>query len=289
MATVAVCIRENIEWLNRENNSLEWYRNNLLEALGETDPFGIVSMAYRYTNYYRDATSRILSDDLSGWQILFETAIIAAAAWEFQSNRISDETDDDILVDETLELTDELLSLLLLSLQTSFRVSATMLRRFLDSVSRSEDSAAYFRETNAIPFCCWLILTINGESHELLSGRSFGIYDDAANAIRGNRNVSADCLRSLCEWHLANNEYTDEADVQVFRRHPFNFIPVEIYLLEKALRKGGHQLPQIEHELLNPKFVIPDTLNPLDHRDSLSAKVAAALEAHSIQRFLSPS
>ncbi len=288
MATVAECLRENIDWLNRENNSLDWYRNNLLEAMEQMEPVSISARGYSYQCCYRDATSRILSDDLSGWQILFETALIASASWEFQSNSISDETDDDILVDETLELTAELLSLALLSLQTSFHVSATMLRRFLDSVSRSEDSAAYFRETNAIPFCCWLILTMHGESHELLSGCSFGIYDEAANAIRGNRNVSENYLHSLCEWHLASNEYTDEGEVQVFRHHPFNFIPVEIYLLEKVLKKGGHQLPQIEHELLNPKFAIPDTLTPQDHRERLSARVAAVLEARSIQRFLSP-
>ncbi|MBL8810847.1 MAG: hypothetical protein JNM43_11775, partial [Planctomycetaceae bacterium] len=216
-----------------------------------------------------------------------ETALVVIAAWEFKSLEILGIDDDDILVDETLELTGHLLDLILLSLQTSFHESAEMLQRFLDSVSRSDDARAYFLETNAIPFCCWLVLTMQGKSHPVLADCNFGIYQEAANAVKAHRSVSPEYLRSLCDWHLSNNEYTDEGEVHVFRRHPFNFIPVEIHLLDKVLNQRGQRLPRIDHELLDSRFAVPDTLDPANHRESLSAQVATALGARSILTFLS--
>lgn len=287
MSTVSECIEENDKWLQRENNSLDWYRNSVLEALAENELSSIAACSDSYRCAYRDGTSKILSRDLSGWQVIYETALVTTAAWEFQSLSILDETDHDILVDETVDLIGNSLNLFLLSLQTSFNESPEMVKRLLDSVSRSDDARAYFLETNAIPFCCWLVLTMEGKSHPVLADCNFGIYQEAANAVKAHRSVSPEYLRSLCDWHLSNNEYTDEGEVHVFRRHPFNFISVEIHLLDKVLNQRGQRLPRIDHELLDSRFAVPDTLDPANHRESLSEQVATALGARSILTFLS--
>ncbi|MBL8810292.1 MAG: hypothetical protein JNM43_08960, partial [Planctomycetaceae bacterium] len=79
MSTVAECIEENDKWLQRENNSLNWYRNNLVESLSENDPWSIYTDALGFDVMYGDGTSKIQLGDLSGWQPILETALVVIA------------------------------------------------------------------------------------------------------------------------------------------------------------------------------------------------------------------